>query len=56
MPDELAYAIRINVSELAPSEYWAMESDDLYLVTSLRAAWEAGKKEARKQIANETEQ
>lgn len=47
VPDELAWALSIRVTELTPAEFDAQRADLMYRATTLRAAWEEGKQEGR---------
>lgn len=39
----------MNVDDLRPWEFWAMDAHELYLITQVKAAWESGKSDGREQ-------
>lgn len=50
LSDELRFALAVNVDGLRPWEWWEADSAELYLIGSLKAAWNEGKSEAMEEV------
>lgn len=54
-PPELVFAMAVDVSNLRPWEFWMCDSEEYYLITTLRAEYENARKEARALIEAQPE-
>ena len=46
MPDELSFALSLNLEGLRPWEFWEADSAEMYMLTSIKAAYLDGRESA----------
>jgi hypothetical protein len=50
MPNELQFALSVNVSDMRPWEFWESDSAELYMITTILSAYQEGQADAKDQI------
>lgn len=50
MPHELAWALSLNIDDLRPWEFWAMDSEEYDMIRELQGEYRAAVKETREQL------
>ena len=50
MPQELLFAMSLNLEDMRPWEFWEADSAELYMLRSIKAAYYEGRQNAREQV------
>lgn len=50
MPQELLFAMSLNLEDMRPWEFWEADSAELYMLRSIKAAYYEGRDGAREQV------